>query len=388
MIKEIQLSNFKTHKDTTVKMSNLNILAGMNGYGKSSLIQSLLLLRQSNSKGLLPRGLDLNGDLCSIGLVRDCLSFDAESEEISIVVTEKDLMKNYRFLAELNDLSDTFIKSKHYNPSEEDEYDDDNIESILFNENFQYISAFRNGPTDNYPKDTSTVEIQNQISRIEGRCELVAHYLDYFRNNEVIQEILYKDSTDNQLLKQVELWMHEISPNIKLHIKSEESSFKLNYSYSETSGYKTQEFKSTNIGFGISYALPIVVSILKACSINKIQNNKSDSKKKLIIIENPEAHIHPSGQAKLVELICKAAKLGIQFIIETQSDHVINGLLVAIKKETITENECSLYFFDREKGSHAIKAHQLEVTNTGRIKKAPKGFFDQFDKDMQTLMGF
>jgi Uncharacterized conserved protein len=386
MIKELQLSNFKTHKDTTINMSNLNILAGMNGYGKSSLIQSLLLLRQSNSKGLLSRGLDLNGDLCSIGLVRDCLSFDAETEEIVIVVAEEQLIYYYRFLAELNDLSDTFIKSQYYDP---DDDDDDNIESILFNENFQYISAFRNGPTDNYPKDTSTVEIQNQISRIEGRCELVAHYLDYFRNNEVVQEILYKDSTDNQLLKQVELWMHEISPNIKLHIKSEESSFKLNYSYSETSGYKTQEFKSTNIGFGISYALPIVVAILKACSINKIQNNKSESKEKLIIIENPEAHIHPSGQAKLMELICKAAKLGVQFIIETQSDHIINGMLVAIKKETITKNECSLYFFDREKGSHAIKTHPLEVNKyRTKLKKAPKGFFDQFDKDMKTIMGF
>ena len=381
MIKSIQLKNFKSHADTSLGLSHLNILTGMNGLGKSSIIQMLLLLRQSHFKGLLTRGLDLNGELCSIGSISDCIYQFATSDDIYFEIQTDDKTYKWSFKSEITNLSDTFMKASENNSllTESD--------NAIFNGNFQYISAFRNGPVNDYDKDTSSVELLNQISRREGRCELVAHFLHFFKSNTVLDPLVIDPKTDPSLTTQVEAWMREVSPNINIHVQPNDTSFKINYSYNRGSGkVKTNEFKASNIGFGISYVLPIVVAILQACS--KSKKTSEENSGKLIIIENPEAHIHPSGQAKLMDLICLAAQNGVQFLIETHSDHIVNGLLVATKRKVISPEHSKIYYFDREEETHATKAHLLPVLADGKIKNAPKGFFDQIDKDMSTLMGF
>jgi len=186
-----------------------------------------------------------------------------------------------------------------------------------------------------------------------------------------------ENTTDDLLLYQVKNWLQIISPEIDVHIEALESSYRLNYSFSRgKNSVPTEKFRDLNIGFGISYTLPIIVVAL---------HSPKDS---LIIIENPEAHIHPSGQAKLMELLCKAAKAGVQFIIETHSDHIINGLLVACKKEIIDKEDINIYFFDRDLKSHSTKSYFLPILEGIKIKHPPEGFFDQIDKDMETLMGF
>lgn len=382
MISKIHLKNFKSHEDTSLELSNINLLTGMNGLGKSSIIQALLLLRQSQAKGLLEKGLDLNGDLCSIGSVSDCLYQYATSDNIDIEISSSKITKSWSFKSELTNLSDTFIPFEKGKTPQKVEQND-----VIFSGDFQYISAFRNGPVNNYDKDTSSVELLNQISRKEGRCELVAHFFHYFKDYVVVDD-LKRSSSDSSLATQVEAWMREISPNINVHVQPNDTSFKINYSYNSGTGkFKTNEFKASNIGFGVSYALPIVVATLQACS-TKPKSEEKNSKDHFIIIENPEAHIHPSGQSKLMELICLAARNGVQFLIETHSDHIINGLLVATKKGVIEPKNSSVYYFDREEDSHATKSYLLPVLSGGKIKDAPKGFFDQLDVDMSTLMGF
>src|SRR5438046_1441121 len=81
----------------------------------------------------------------------------------------------------------------------------------------------------------------------------------------------------------------------------------------------SSEYRPTNVGFGITYALPIVVSILSA---------RPGS---LVIIENPEAHLHPRGQVRMGELLSLASTAGIQVLIETHSDHVLNGIRLAVR---------------------------------------------------------
>ncbi len=369
MITKLIIENFKSHSSTELNLSKINILTGLNGMGKSSVIQALLLLRQSNK---LNKGLELNDELCSIGVVEDAVYQSAEEDYIKFSINHKQDNFVWKFSANPTNINDTFLSTL------KDSILPNDYSSInLFNNNFQYISAFRNGPTDDYIKNTSAVEHENQISKNEGRCEFVVHYLDFFGKTSINESLKKNIEDDATLVYQVKQWMREISPNININIKPSGLNYKIDYSFDRGEGQTpTLDFKAKNIGFGISYVLPIIVASLHA------------PEGSIIIIENPEAHIHPGAQAKLMELICKSAKNGVQFIIETHSDHIINGLLVATKNDIISPEDSSIYYFDRNEKKHATEAIHLPVLEGGKIQRPPKGFFDQLDIDMKTLMGF
>ncbi len=371
MITRIKINNFKSHLDTDIRLSKLNILAGVNGMGKSSFIQSLLLLRQSYIKNKL-HGLELmNGDLCKIGTIQDAIALSAEENTIRFNITDSELDNEFQFVFNFkeSDLAKTYIAS---------ESSFGEISMSLFNANFQYLSAYRNGPSEEFTSDTYQVEHLRQISVKEGRSEMTAHYIDYYGNDVIsIESLKHPDAKDLLLKTQIGLWLREFSRNINLHItKTTETSYKIEYSFDRDRNLPTTRFKSKNVGFGITYDLPLLTAILGA--------KPND----LIIIENPEAHIHPTAQATLMELICKAAEAGVQFIIETHSDHIVNGALVATKKDLIKSNNIAIYYFDRDESKHVTKPISIPVLDGGNVTNPPKGFFDQIDKDLVTLMGF
>ena len=153
MITHLSINNLKLHAHTDLELNGLTILTGMNGMGKSTVIQSLILLRQSFMMNDLDSGLNLKGDLCDAGI---------SGELACQASTEHTLNINMKF-AEQDDLSFSF------------EYPDNIMDTMLpgmegnetskavlskyslFNEKFQYLSAFRFGPQKSYNRDTSLV---------------------------------------------------------------------------------------------------------------------------------------------------------------------------------------------------------------------------------------
>ncbi len=374
MINKLAINNFKSHLSTEIQFSNLNIITGMNGVGKSSLIQALLLLRQSCEKDQL-RNLHLVGDYYSIGSIDDAVSQSANESKMSFILQIEGLVCSFEYTFDIiKNLSDTYIKLNDYNNLVIDKLH----EISLFNNHFQYLSAFRNGPSNSYVANTYLVKEKHQISEKEGRAELIAHFIDEYGNQDIpINNLKYPDSKYFKLIDQINCWMAGISKNVKVNIeKIGNTNYKIEYSYNRLGKTITKPFTSKNVGYGITYDLPIVTALLSA------------SPGDLIIIENPEAHIHPFGQSKLMELVCKAAHEGVQIIIETHSDHIINGALVSCHQGLIENQELKVYYFDRDEELHATKVFNLAVEKNGRIAHPPKGFFDQIDIDMQTLMGF
>ena len=96
MIRKLRLQNFKCFEDLSLELGSLTLLAGLNGMGKSSVLQSLLLLRQSYLQGILEEtGLALNGDLVSIGTAADALFEEAIEEKIGFeLALENDIKQN------------------------------------------------------------------------------------------------------------------------------------------------------------------------------------------------------------------------------------------------------------------------------------------------------
>ncbi|GHA38375.1 hypothetical protein GCM10007103_19700 [Salinimicrobium marinum] len=377
MIEQIRIENFKSHSKTVLDLSNLNVFTGINGVGKSSVFQSLLLLRQSFEKNVLDQGLELNKPHCEIGSISDAMYQYAKEEFISFSLVSGKSNYTWSFKPETNDLSKTFIPIANK--------PDGNYQDLhLFSNNFQYLSAARLAPKSSYPNDTLLVETKRQMSIAKGQGELTPHFLSYWgkRLEVKFDDLIHPSENLKDLLNQTTAWEREISPNVNISPISNERSYSLKYSFNKPNDISsTDEFLAENVGFGLSYALPIIVSLL------------AGEKNSLIIIENPEAHLHPRSQSKLAQLISIAAQNGLQILLETHSDHIINGILVASKRferegKGINKEKIKFHHFTRNEEEHSTHSDMIEIRENGKLGKQPKDFFDQADEDLSYLLGF
>ena len=372
MIKTVSIKNFKTLKDVSFDLKSLNLFTGLNGTGKSSFIQSLLLLRQSFFDTTTVKGyLRLNGSLVNIGTGKDALYQFAENENLEFKVQFKDF--SYTWGVSSNSDED-YLTPLERKKDLEDIYQ--NLENnSLFNDEFQYLNAEHIGPQLEYATSQWAIK-KNQLG-LKG--EYAVHYLYSVGNRKEIlfDNLHHSNSKTRKLIQEVNAWLGEISPNIKINTTPIPNSDRLilGFQYA-TKDDVTASFKPPIVGFGIGYVLPVIVALLSA------------EKGKLIILENPEAHLHPKGQSRIGRLMALAAKNGVQILVETHSDHVLNGIRVAVKKEDISPDEVGVFYFDRkvEEREHQATIHSLKIDKNGRIDKWPEGFFDEWDNMLNELI--
>ena len=373
MITKLKISNFKAHHNTELLFAPLTLLTGINSSGKSTILQALLLLRQSFKKNRLEKGLDLNAPLCDIGKVEDALYRTSKSEIISFTI-ETDEIFIFSFNAK-DKYQNTFIPVDDLTNLPESWRD-----IPLFTNNFQYLSSSRWANLNQYPIDTYAVEIERQLSLEYGQGELVGHFLSFYGENRdfnITSELLLHPSNNSRkLLDQTIAWEREISPRITIHPIQKENKINIEYGYrSENEDSKPLEnLQSKNVGYGISYSLSIVVALLSA---------KPGT---LLLIENPEAHLHPRGQSKLAELIALVAQSGVQVVVETHSDHLFNGTLKAVAQNRIEREKVKVHFLELDDANVSINT-EIDFSEKGRILNPKKGFFDQFDDDLDALLG-
>lgn len=383
MIKELYIENFKSHLNTHLELSNLNLFTGANGVGKSSIIQALLLLRQSEQKGVLHKGIDLNKPLCEIGTVQDAFNESSNVPYIKLQFKVRD--REDIFTIKSKDINEKDLLSTFLDVNKEDSslsFFLEWSENELFGENFQYLSAARLSPQEYYERDDYVVTHKRQISLEKGQAELVAHFLDVYGKEEVkFENLFHPNQNEKSIISQVTAWEKEISSNVNVVINRVGKNFEIKYNFDREDGLTTSDFKAENVGFGLTYALPIIVAILSA------------KKGSILIIENPEAHLHPYAQSKLAELMALAAMNDIQLWVETHSDHIINGTLVAIKNfeknaRGISHDKVKIFHVKRDEKLHAANVIDIPVLEGGRLGQQPEGFFDQIDNDLEKLMGF
>jgi predicted ATPase len=364
MINSVRLKNFKAFENQVLKLKNLTLLSGLNSTGKSSVLQALLLLRQSYKQDFLPeKGLALNGDLVCIGTAQDALFEDAKENSIGFELIWKDgkqgtWLFNYDPEAEVLAIDSPPTVPDIYYLS-------------LFNDNFHYLQAERLGPRTYF--EISDFQVR-QHQQLGTKGEYTAHFISIYRDKNIPHANLsHPKAISLNLREQVEAWLGEVSPGTRLEIKSNPDMDLVSFQYSY--GLSNPR-RATNVGFGITYTLPIIVAVL------------TSSPGTLILVENPEAHLHPKGQSKMGELLALAASCDVQVVIETHSDHVLNGIRRVVHAGKLDHKDVQLHYFQRQEkeGQAFTEVVSPNIKRSGRIDKWPDGFFDQMEKDLMELI--
>jgi predicted ATPase len=131
--------------------------------------------------------------------------------------------------------------------------------------------------------------------------------------------------------------------------------------------------RPTRIGFGLIYTLPIITAALAL------------DKNGLLLVENPEAHLHPFSQSRIGVFLAMIAATGRQIFIETHSDHVLNGIRLAVRNKILPPENLLINFFERPMLESSTSITQIRTSIDGRLKPWPKGFFDQIENDLSRL---
>ena len=367
MIKSIELLNFKCFVKQRFELAPLTVLAGINGVGKSTLIQSLLVLRQSYKErtGNSLQAIVLNGQFGTLGSFKDVLCEDATSDDVEIGIETSTATERLKFYNDFGNLRNS-ISDSHQLFSES-----------LFGDRFHYVAADRHGPGMYFRTSIQDVIRHGQIG---VRGEFAPHFLSVYGSSYEVSETMRLSEADGpNLLQQLEAWMSQVSPGVRLHVAEQSAAIGLDivtlrYSYVFQKDVSNQ-FRSENVGFGVTYSLAVFVAILASKAGD------------LVIIENPEAHLHPRGQFMIGKLLALAANTGIQLIVETHSDHILNGVRVAMKEKKISKGDVVFFFFNRENAtSTRPTVHKLIPDGDGRFAEWPAGFFDEWDKALGKLI--
>lgn len=373
MFNDIKIKNFKSLKELNVNFKNLTLFTGVNSSGKSSTLQALLLLKQNfqiygsmiktfelpmeTLKNIFQK-LSINGEYLDLGLGKNILYDKAEDDILELNLKLNDGQVNFKSNIRESKDEESINCEMSYS---------DNIEELFLQSNFTYLSADRIVPQSSYKYSKENV-LRGNLGK---NGEYTIHFLAENKNSSIpLKELQHPEANSNQLLENVDYWLSKISKGIKVipsvNINFQQSTLQYSYGGSER--------LPQNIGFGVTYVLPIIVAILKA--------KKGD----IIIIENPESHLHPSGQVELARLCAKASEAGVQIIVETHSDHFLNGVRVAIKERVLNNNNALVYYFSRNEEEEKTEVQKIEIDENGKIDEWPKGFFDEWDIQLEKLL--
>ena len=234
-----------------------------------------------------------------------------------------------------------------------------------------YINAGRVGSRQLYPVSTDVLTRRGDFGE---SGEYAWDYLNRHQN-----DLLQADDPrcveggDRPLRTIVDQWMQDVCPGAHLQLEEVRAADAViaGFTFDREDDVASRRHRATNVGFGLSYALPVILALLSKPGT-------------LCLIENPEAHLHPRGQTKLAELAARASKAGVQVIAETHSDHFMDGVRIAVRDGLIEPEDAAFHYFERKDNQTVVTSPQID--SDGRLSSWPIGFFDQHDENLARLL--
>ena len=394
MITELRAQNFKSWQDTDrLQFAPLTGLFGANSSGKTSILQVLLLLKQTVEHP----SPDWNevlyfGDeesLVNLGSFDDIIHRPANDSSLETSVSWKtpeqiDIRGN---LTDFLSFSTAIVKNK---------YGDTELEGFrytfdecsvgigwtpqgykLINNNILAASFRCYGlvSPSNYGEDY--LSLQNAFENLFSRILYLGPLREYPRRDYTWEESHPKDvgqyggkmisallSSKVQSLsvdEQIPKWLQRLELIDSYHLHPV-SKIEQDYEFLVKQYKDGPEVRLTDVGFGVSQVLPVLILCYYV------------PEGSILILEQPEAHLHPKVQSELADVLIDVVKnRNIQIILESHSEHLLHRLQRRIAEEEISADDTALYFCQINDGTSEIE--RLKVDEYGNIRNWPQNFF-------------
>lgn len=391
MINELLLDNFKLFgKETRFSgLKSVNLLTGVNGRGKSSVLQPLLLFKQTLLRSRSSRQVFLSGSFVDLGNASDVKHVDASVTK-PIRIGFQDEGGNYFYTLGVAKDNNQALDIKKFESDGRLQLSVDVDDTTLFHDlvpvteqngrlilpfhDVVYISAERIGPKlsfapssdewiDKRGEHTIQMLYERQYDKVDDR--IIEGMNDIFQDIE-------EDELSPTVNDVLNFWMTKMFGHSAATVSYIEAAniYALGISTEQKGGKAV--FKPTNVGFGYSYALPILIAGLTA------------RKGTILIVENPEAHLHPLAQSMVTKFLGLVANCGVQVFIETHSEHILNALRVMVVQKDMKAQDINVLYFDSQLENYF---ESIAIGENGKMNHWPANFFDQAEKDLNVLLG-
>jgi predicted ATPase len=379
MIDQVQLRNFKCFEKLTLTLGPLTLLTGFNAAGKSSVLQSILLLAQGVRQNVWRKAVHANGPLLRLGIPQELLMKGALEKTIGIRLAAEGSFVDWS----LNPRSEdgTQLKAHVFAGDSTGRQADvgDELREIARPiikrlKGAVYIGALRVPQHEFYPAPDMAARIHADVGT-DG--QFAPWWFQEWMDEEIENDRAHPEEKALTLRRQLNAWATDAFGFVEFNAvrprrKSRMTSLEIRTS--ETDDWR----QPANVGYGLNYAFPIYLAGLLV------------ERDQLLIVDSPEAHLHPRAQSRLGAFLACIAAAGVRIIVETHSEHVLNGIRLAIRRGNLKPNETAIYFFDQKGLSDKSIAHitRLLVGESGQISDWPIGFFDQSERDLASLAGW
>lgn len=450
-IKQLRLKNFKIFKSGTCNFNKITLLTGANSSGKTSVLNALASIFQSNEEDFPFRYL-ANGKYVQLGGFKDIICSNAdkndqhfglgltfnnsnENDDIDMDVSYRYAPKNYQILINEISLRDKVnnikIKWNGQDVGYSFKRNIENKEAVFQKDlaNNAMIALFESFNKSNIrfdDKDNIIDQVKNEVEKIDSHINkeiMIGKTQDdlssFFQKNMSFQlgvkpilnefrrlksKVFYsgpirpRPSRQYNLIENIDNYdcgggnAIQILSKWKSNNSSSFNSIKDNMSLlglasdidldllkDDLAEVKIKRFKNSkgvnisDMGFGISQALPVLIGV-------EFASNGST-----ILINQPEVHLHPSSQANLANYFVKEQNnSNKKFIVETHSEYLINRFRNLVAKGQYSKEDISIIYFDSSEDGESI--YNIKIDEYGRLVNAPSSFFETYFIDNKELI--
>lgn len=367
MLTRLKLGNFKSWRELDIELAPITLLYGTNSSGKTSILQALLLLKQTEVTKR-QQAINFGGsasEYVDLGAYEDVIHKHDISLHLTISVTWRN-----RY----------FDQSVPY---------DQNAKNILFGESVKIWGmskgeaiVLNESPEDIYALAGYGVELSGMLYlgplRWFPRRVIIwrgtpPQIIDAQGEN-TADVLINSQRNDATLVADVETWLHRLGLLDRLIVRPIDKNDRF-YEMRIHTVNSDVNSSLADVGFGISQILPVVTMLLFV------------PEGSIVLIEQPELHLHPSAQAALADLFLEVAeKRKLQLIIESHSEHLLTRFQRRIAEpqyEFATPQNVKAYFC--KPGENGSTIEEVRVNRFGQIENYPPNFFGDLSGDLDAM---